>query len=116
MTEIHGVTGKPYAHPEVRRKLPEPYARQRIDLDGGKRVKRRWQDVSVFAVAKGDIVANFGLVAEDPEEIVNIPGAREPDEFGPRWSVKLVNVDGVEQVFPGHERLYAFAPEGVKRK
>lgn len=116
MTEIHGVTGKPYAHPEVRRALPEPHQRQRIDLDGGRRVKRRWQDCNIFAVAKGDIVANFGLIAEKPEEIINIPGEGEIGAFHAQWSVKLTNVDGVEKIFPGHERVYAFAPEGVKRK
>ena len=105
--ELHGVTGKPYKHPEVRRKLPTPFTRGRIDLDGGTRAKRSWKDTPVAKVVAGDMVADFGLV-EATSEFIRVPeGHPEPAV----WRVRLYNVAGDYKDFPGEQRVYAFSKD-----
>lgn len=105
--ELHGVTGKPYSHPQVRKKLPAPFSRQRIDLDGGRHVKRTWQDLAVTKVKKDDIVAGFGRVDSVHETII----AGDGKHVLTRWTVRLTNVLGDYQDYPGEQRVYVFAPE-----
>ena len=109
MTEIHGIAGAPYNTPQVRKKMPEPFARPVIDLDGGRRVKRRWADISVLRLQEGDTVAGFGVV-DTIEESILVP----KDGGTVRWVVALTNKLGERRDFPGHERVYAFVPERVK--
>lgn len=104
--ELHGVTGKPYSTPHIRKKLPAPFTRSRIDLDGGRRAKRDWKDISVLLVQKGDTVSNFGTVAERVE-FVNIP----EDGLAADWRVRLYNVLGDWKDYPGEQRVYAFVRE-----
>lgn len=111
--ELHGVAGAPYKTPQVRKKLPAPFARPRIDLDGGRHVKRSWQDLSVLLVKKGDTVAGFGTVAERVE-FVNIPdreGFSAPRPDNPVWRVRLYNVVGDWKDYPGEQRVFVFARE-----
>lgn len=112
--EIHGITGAPYSTPSVRKKLPAPHSRNRIDLDGGSRVKRSWQDTSVLDLSNGDMVSDFGLVVEDPEEIMQIPTVDQMSgevPGRPVWLIRLTNLLGVTRDYPGHERVYAFVKE-----
>lgn len=113
MNEIHGIAGAPYQTPQVRKKIPAPHSRERIDLDGGTSVKREWQDVNIFAVAVGDVVAGFGRVSREPQETVNIASGDDP--FESRWTVRLTNVLGEVRDYPGHERVFAFARERLKK-
>lgn len=106
--DLHGVTGKPYSTPQVRKKLPAPFNRNRIDLDGGRRVQRSWQDLSVLKVKPGDTVAGFGTVSE-VVEFINIPESHSPDASS--WRVRLYNVMGDWKDYPGEQRVFAFAPE-----
>lgn len=112
MTNIEGILASPSQHkvPGVRRKIPTPFSRPRIDLDGGRRVKRSWQDLPVHAVKKGDTVAQFGTVAADPVEFISTPelGATHGDVA---WRIRLYNVMGEHQDFPGGYRVFAFAVE-----
>lgn len=111
--EIQGVTGKPYSVPKTRRALPQPFARQRIDVGGGSRVPRSWQDRSVLDVKQGDTVAEFGTVAERVE-FVNIPdreGFSAPAPEAPVWRVRLYNIMGDYRDYPGEQRVFAFVPQ-----
>jgi hypothetical protein len=111
--ELHGVTGKPYATPQIRRKLPAPFSRSRIDLDGGRRAKRDWKDVSVLHVKEGDTIANFGTVAHRVE-FVNIPDRESfssPAPEHPVWRVRFYNVVGDWKDYPGEQRVFAFVKE-----
>lgn len=122
--ELHGVTGPIYKHPNVRKLLPAPFTRSRIDLDGGQHVKRAWQEISVAKVKEGDTVAGFGRVAH-VIEFTNIPakfaiatsgGESEyvaPDPDQPFWRIRLHNVMNDYQDFPGEQRVLVFAPEPV---
>lgn len=104
--ELHGVTGKPYNTPQVRKKLPAPFTRERVDLDGGRRVKRQWQDVSVLKVAKDDTVAGFGTV-DAISEFVQIA---DDSNTASIWRVRLFNVMGDYKDYRGEDRVFAFAP------
>lgn len=110
MTEIHGVTGAPYKTPSVRRKLPAPFSRTRIDLDGGAQLKRSWKDVPVVEIKAGDIVANFGRV-QSVNEFIKTPSLDALTDREVTWRVRLINVMNEYQDFPGHERLFAFTPD-----
>jgi hypothetical protein len=113
MTEIHGIAGAPYQTPGVRKKLPAPFERSRVDLDGGRRVKRSWKDISVLEVKRGDTVSGFGVVSETVE-FVNIPTvAADSEEVPgrPYWRFRLHNVLGDYQDYPGEQRVYAFTPD-----
>lgn len=112
IVELHGVTGSPYKTPQVRRKLPDPFTRQRIDLDGGRRVKRTWQEVSVTVLKQGDTVAGFGTV-DAVSEFIRAPQDGSLDDELVVWRVRLYNVMGDYQDFPGEQRVFAFAPESA---
>lgn len=102
--ELHGVTGKPYKHPQVRRKVPT-FSRPRIDLDGGagRRVKREWQDMAVNDLEPGDTVAEFGTIEARAVFL-------EPDEQTP-WRIRFYNVHGEWRDYPGEQRVFAFSTE-----
>jgi hypothetical protein len=103
------VVNNPRSVPGVRKKIPVPFARQRIDLDGGRRVKRCWQDKAIHEVVKGDTVAQFGTVAQ-VAEFIRTPelGQREGDVT---WRIRLYNVMGDYEDFPGEHRVFVFAAE-----
>jgi hypothetical protein len=110
--DLHGVTGKPYKHPEVRRTIPT-FNRPSVNLGGGKPAKRSWKDTSVLKLTVGDTVAQFGTIAE-VKEIVSIPGRESlsaPEPSPPTWTIQLFNVMGAQRVYPGHERVYAFTKD-----
>lgn len=46
------------------KKIPTPFSRPRIDLDGGSREKRDWQWVNAFDLQVDDIIAGEGIVLE----------------------------------------------------
>ncbi len=99
--ELEGVVGSPYKHPEVRKKLPAPFERARIDLDGGTHRKRSWKDTWVLDLKPGDMVPDVGQVAE-VENIVTT------DDLSDVWRAKITNVLGRVIWYPGHQRVYAF--------
>lgn len=111
--ELHGVTGSPYKHPEVRKKLPAPFARPMIDLDGGTHRKRSWKDTPVIDIKAGDVVADIGRVAS-VQEFIALPGSdlnavqEQQVEF---WRVRITNVFAEYWDFGGHQRLYAFTED-----
>lgn len=94
--------------PGVRKKIPAPFTRQRIDLDGGRAVKRVWNDKPIHLIAQGDTVAGFGKVAKTVE-FIQTPelGLTEGDVT---WRIRLYNVMGDYQDFPGEHRVLAFVP------
>jgi hypothetical protein len=96
------IGGAPYRTPQVRQKLPAPHSRPRIDLDGGRRVKRSWQDVAVTEIKKGDTVASFGTVAKIEEWVQHDPY---------QWKVRLFNLFGDAVMYPGEQRVFAFAQD-----
>jgi hypothetical protein len=104
--ELHGITGAPYKHPQVRRTTPV-FQRQRIDLDGGRRVRRTWQDTAVCDLKKGDTVPGLGTV-ESTVEFISVERA---DEGLMPWRIRVYNVFGEYKDFPGEQRLFAFAAE-----
>lgn len=106
--ELTGVTGAPYKHPEVRKKMPAPHSRDRIDLDGGTRQKRSWKDTSVLKVVGGDVIAGFGRVESAVEFMPTFD-----QESGPlfNWRVRIFNVEGAWKDFGGHERVFAFSKD-----
>lgn len=98
-------------HPEVRTKIPSPFQRSRVDLDGTGRVKRDWQMRLVSRVAVGDTVAQFGTVAEVAETVTDVirrEGLTVP-RVVPTWTVVLTNVLGQQRSFPGNESVHVFA-------
>lgn len=104
--ELHGVTGSPYATPQVRRNMPAPFTRPSIHVGGGARsVKRAWQDISVLDVKRGDTVASFGTVVETKEF------TDTTDTQNVIWRVRLYNVMGDWIEIPGEQRVYAFTAE-----
>lgn len=98
--DLHGVTGKPYAHPKVQKTLPAPFQRPSINA-GGTPVKRSWQQTKVADLTEGDIVADFGLV-----EQVQLFVSRDPHEY----YVDVTNVLAVTKRFGIHETVLAFHP------
>lgn len=109
--ELHGVTGAPYRTPQVRRKLPAPFSRPRIDLDAGTRVKRSWKDTPVTEIQAGDVVADIGRV-ESVVETIELPGANENTPLTDLpWRVRVYNVMGDYWDFSGHQRVYAFTAD-----
>ncbi len=100
------IGGAPYRTPNVRRKLPAPFMRARIDLDGGRRVRRVWKDINVTEVKAGDTIANFGLVSE----VVEFIEIENSDGLYP-WRIRLHNVAGDYEDFPGEHQVFAFAPD-----
>lgn len=110
--ELTGVVGAPPSHPRVQRKLPSPFTRHRIDLDGGRQVKRAWQHISVLEVKKGDTVAGFGTVEVVAEFVRNTDENGKADQSGPvNWRIRLYNVMGDYRDYPGHERVFAFTKD-----
>jgi hypothetical protein len=112
--DITGVAvNNPRNVPGVRKKIPAPFSRPRIDLDGGRHVKRDWRDVAVHELAKGDTVAGFGTVA-GTAEFVKTPelGQAEGDVT---WRIRLFNVMGDYQDFAGETRVFAFAKDPGKK-
>lgn len=106
------IGGAPYQTPQVRRKLPAPFSRPRIDLDGGRRVKRAWQDTSVTDIKAGDTVAGFGTVASVREYVsVDHCGQDNPAVQVPTWQIRLFNVFGEARTYPGEQRVFAFSQE-----
>lgn len=101
--ELHGITGAPYKHPQIRRKMPAPFVRPSISLDGHYRVKRVWQDTAVCDLVEGDTVAGFGTV-EAKAEFIQVSA----DEV---WRIRLYNVMGEWKDFPGYDRVFAFSKE-----
>ncbi len=101
------VSGVP-AHPQVRTKLPTPFQRPRIDLDGGtgRQVRREWRTVLANRIGEGDTVAGFGTIYE-VTEILNLPGRGErvPDD---PWTVTLTNMLGERRVLRGSEPVFVF--------
>lgn len=124
MNEIHGVTGKPYRHPQTRRKIPAEHQRPRIDLDGGTRAKRSWKDTPVINIVVGDTVSCVGRITA-VQEFIRVPGAFTPvavdeqlsyepvgeDYDGPYWLIRLTNAFAEDFEFDGHQRLFAFTPD-----
>lgn len=112
--DITGVAvNNPRNVPGVRKKIPTPFTRPRIDLDGGRHVKRGWRDVAVHELAKGDTVAGFGTVA-GVSEFISTP------EFGQVngdvvWRIRLFNIMGDFQDFSGEHRVFAFAKEPTEK-
>lgn len=129
MTELHGIVGAPYETPQVRKKIPAPFSRERIDLDSSTRVKRNWaKDTSVMHLKVGDTVAGFGVLHEVKQRMCyedmdgNILVEKseqltalldECDTLRVRWDVTLTNAIGDRRVYSGHDRVYAFVPEQV---
>lgn len=110
--DLQGVAvDNPRNVPGVRKKIPTPFSRPRIDLDGGRHVKRAWRDIAVHEVKKGDTVAGFGTVAWS-SEFIKTPELGET-EGEVTWRVRLYNVMDDYQDFPGGHRVFAFAPEPV---
>ena len=105
-----GIQTKAHNVPGVRKKLPAPFNGERIDLDGGIHLKRDWRDVKITDVKKGDTVAGFGTVAE-VVEFVNVPDIEELAKASSIWRIRLHNVMGDYQDFPGEQRVFAFCPE-----
>jgi hypothetical protein len=112
--EISGVAvNNPRNVPGVRKKIPTPFTRPRIDLDGGRHVKREWRDVAVHELNKGDTVAGFGTVG-GTAEFIKAPEfalAEGETEGEVTWRIRLFNVMGDYQDFPGGHRVFAFAKE-----
>lgn len=110
--EIHGVTGAPYKTPQVRKKLPSPHQRDRIDMDGGTRVKRSWQDISVLKIQKDDIVSGVGRIAAVSEYLA-VPDqqALAREDYEVTWTITVSNVMGDMFTFHGGQRVYAFTRE-----
>lgn len=46
--------------------LPKAYSRPVIDLGGGTKKKREWRHATALDVKPGDIIADLGIVHEDP--------------------------------------------------
>jgi hypothetical protein len=108
--ELHGITGKPYKHPEVRKKIPV-FNRPRIDLDGGRRVKRSWQDLAAHKIGAGDTVAGFGTV-EKRFEFINTPDWGEGTGTDTMyWKIRLINIMGEHRDYSGEHRVFVFAPD-----
>ncbi len=105
--ELHGITGAPYKTPQVRKKLPAPFARPVIDLDGGRHRKRSWKDTSVLDLRKGDVVSGYGKV-DVVEESIRVSPAFDEDNPADVWRVRVYNVMGAFHDFGGHDRVYAF--------
>lgn len=87
--------------------MPAPFTRPLIDLDGGRRVKRTWQDISVLKVKEGDTVAGFGTV-DAVSEFIQVADHTNDATI---WRVRLHNVVGEHQDFRGEQRVFAFTPE-----
>lgn len=49
--------------------LPKSYSRPVIDLGGGTKKKREWRYVTALDIRAGDIIADLGVVHEDPEYV-----------------------------------------------
>ncbi len=106
MTEIKSVVvpgGAPT--PKVRKKLPDAFARPRIDLDAG-RIKREWKRIPVCNIVEGDIVPEVGRV----EEIVSAFSA-DGDE---PYVITLCGAGGIAKRFPGTAEILVFAPENAR--
>src|ERR1051325_1652590 len=52
------------AHPRIRSRMPTPYQRPSIDLDGARSVKREWKQIPVLHVLVGDNVPGIGVLTE----------------------------------------------------
>ncbi len=98
--ELTGVTGAPYKHPKVQRKLPAPFQRPSINA-GGAPVKRVWQQVKVLDLTEGDTVAGFGVIAE----------ISEIRTFDRAYYVVLTNVAGESWRYTVADVVFAFHPE-----
>jgi hypothetical protein len=96
---LEGVTGAPYRHPKIQKKMPAPYSRPSISI-GAAEVKRGWKQTHVTDLAEGDVVAAFGRIASVREWI-----NRDPYE----WNVVLTNVVGVTATYSGHDSVLAFS-------
>lgn len=99
---LEGVTGAPYKHPKIQKKIPAPYSRPSISVGEAKRAKRGWKQTPVTELVKDDIVADFGRVETVEEFVVRDPYA---------WNVKLTNAFGATKTFPGHDTVLAFSRE-----
>lgn len=107
---LEGITGSPYKHPEVRRKIPKAYARPSISVGGSGPVyvKRSWKDTPVTQVVEHDTVAEFGIVAE-VSEVVQERGDMTGQLI--QWVVQLHNVMGEHRDYPGQTRVFAFTAD-----
>jgi hypothetical protein len=111
VTELHGVTGAPYATPSVRKKLPQPFQRPSIHASGPPE-KRSWKDTRVTEVQARDTVAEFGIVAAVQEFLDATQVDPESGEAQTGWwRVRMHNVMGEIRDYPGHDRVYAFTKD-----
>lgn len=109
--ELHGVTGKPYKHPQVRRTVPT-FTRASISVGA---VRRSWKDTPVAELAVGDTVAQFGTLAEVSQFVrhdsVREDGGQDVLVERPSWRVKVHNVMGETREYPGEQRVFAFTKD-----
>ncbi len=97
------VPGTP-SHPQVRRKMPDPFQRPVIDLDGGRAVKRSWRTVLACDLKAGDTVPGIGLITSVVESVVKTGERYE-------WPVTVEGGVGIRRVFKGSDQVLAFVPE-----
>lgn len=110
--QIEGIQTRAHDVPGVRKKMPAPFMRDQINLDGGRSVKRAWRDVKILDIAAGDIVADFGRVSATAE-IMKVPGSAQLLDGSESlvWKVRLHNAMNEYQDFPAEQRVYAFVRE-----
>lgn len=105
---LHGISGAPYSHPNVRKKVPNPYQRPSISV-GGTQVKRQWAEVRVHDLAAGDVVPGVGLIA-DVREDITVPDHLD-DKTPIVWKVTITNAFGKTFTYPGEHTVMAYTPE-----
>lgn len=88
--------------PKVQKAAPAPFARPRIDLDGGRRIKREWRPVLACDIKEGDIIAELGQVTKVDQVVAGNGGALS-------WTVTVhAGLDNV-RVYNGETSVFAFS-------
>jgi hypothetical protein len=94
--------------PAIRRVIPEPFQRPRFDLD---RHGRRWTTCPAEAVCTGDMVADVGRIAREPEFDIRYETVAGIPDVATGMKVILTGIAGNRAVFePGtHVRAFRLA-------
>lgn len=71
--------------------IPAPFKRPAIEIGDGSEAKRYWHDTPIDQIKPGDIIPDFGAVAEGKIYL--------KDGFDLEYQLQLVNIMGVKKYF-----------------
>lgn len=114
MTAIEGFQLNSPRAPQVRKKMPAPFARPSITIGGSPIERKSWKTVQSQDIKVGDIVPGVGRVYEVNEVVDrSVMLTSNPPQFP--WTVTVKGGLGNVKTYQGGELVWAFtASDGAE--